>query len=140
MTTKKMILIFGGVVVTVGLLVVIFVGGIVGFAIYQVGNSYAAVEARQFLRTNDKLKQDIGEVKDFGRIVTGSINIQNDNSTATLHFKVIGERKTVSASVNLTSFQGQWRVSSASYTNDRDQTVNLLDPYESKRQLPLLIA
>ena len=140
MTTKKMLLIFGGVVVTVGLIVVIFVGGIGGFAIYQVGNSDAADEARQFLRNNDKLKQEIGEVKDFGSIVTGNINIQNDNSTATLHFKVIGDRKTVNASVNLTSFQGKWRVSSAAYTNDRDQTVNLLDPYESKRQLPLLIA
>ena len=36
MTTKRILLIFGGVVVTVGLLVMVFVGGIVGFAIYQV--------------------------------------------------------------------------------------------------------
>jgi hypothetical protein len=135
MTTNKILLIFGGVVVSVGLLVVVFVGGIVGFAIYQVGNSDAAAEARQFLRNNDKLKQGIGEVKDFGSFVTGSINIQNDNGTATLHFKVIGERKTVNASVDLAYFQGRWRVSSASYTNDRDQTVNLLDPYESRRQI-----
>ena len=35
MTTKRILLIFGGVVVTVGLLVMVFVGGIVGFAIYQ---------------------------------------------------------------------------------------------------------
>jgi hypothetical protein len=136
MTTKKIILIFGGVVVTVGLLVVVFVGGIVGFAIYQVGNSEAASEAKQFLRGSDKLKQEIGEVKDFGSFVTGSINIQNDNGNATLHLKVIGERKTVSASVDLAYFQGRWRVSSASYTNDHDQTVNLLDPYESRRQIP----
>jgi hypothetical protein len=136
MTTKKILLIFGGVVVTVGLLVVVFVGGIVGFAIYQVGNSEAATEAKQFLRNNEKLKQDIGQVKDFGSFVTGSINIQNDNGTATLHFKVVGERKTVNASVDLTYLQGRWRVSSASYTNDRDETVNLLDPYESRRQIP----
>lgn len=139
MTTKKILLIFSGVVVTVGLLVVIFVGGIVGFAIYQVGNSEAAREAKQFLRSNDELKQDIGEVKDFGSFVTGSINIQNDNGTATLNFKVIGERKTVNASVDLTYSQGRWRVSSASYTNDRDQTVNLLDPYESRILLPSLL-
>jgi Cytochrome oxidase complex assembly protein 1 len=139
MTTKKILLIFSGVAVTVGLLVVIFVGGIVGFAIYQVGNSEAAREAKQFLRSNDELKQDIGEVKDFGSFVTGSINIQNDNGTATLNFKVIGERKTVNASVDLTYSQGRWRVSSAGYTNDRDQTVNLLDPYESRIQSPSLL-
>lgn len=136
MTTKKILLIFTGVVVTVGLLVVVFVGAIVGFAIYQVGNSDAAAEGKEFLRNSEKLKQDIGEVKDFGSFVTGSINIQNDNGTATLNFKVIGERKTVNASVDLTYFQGRWRVSSASYTNDRNQTVNLLDPYESRKQIP----
>jgi Cytochrome oxidase complex assembly protein 1 len=137
MTTRNIILVFGGVVVVVGLLVLVFVGAIVGFAIYQVGNSEAATEAKQFLRNNDKLKQEIGEVKDFGSIVTGSINIQNEDGTATLHLKVIGERKTVNASVDLSYFQGRWRVSSASYTNDRDQTVNLLDPYEAKIQIPL---
>lgn len=136
MTTQKILLVFGGVVVIVGVLVLVFVGGIVGFAIYQVGNSEAAAQAKQFLRNNDKLKKDIGEVKDFGSIVTGSINIQNDNGTATLHLKVIGERKTVNASVDLSYFQDRWRVSSASYTNDRDQTVNLLDPYESKFRYP----
>ena len=140
MTTKRILLIFGGVVVSVGLLVVVFVAGIVGFAIYQVGNSDAAAEGKEFLWNSEKLKQDIGEVKDFGSFVTGSINIQNDNGTATLNFKVIGERKTVNASVELTYFQGRWRVSSASYTNDRNQTVNLLDPYESRKQIPLQIA
>jgi Cytochrome oxidase complex assembly protein 1 len=136
MTTKKILLIFGGIFVTVGLLVVVFVGAIVGFVLYQVGNSEAATEAKQFLRSSDKLKEEIGEVKDFGRIVTGSVNIQNDYGTASLYFKVIGERKTVNASVVLTYLQGRWRVSSASYTNNRDQTVNLLDPYESRRQIP----
>lgn len=136
MTTRKILLIFAGVVVTVGVLVLVFVGGIVGFAIYQVGNSEAAAEAKQFLRNSDTLKQDIGEVKDFGSFVTGSINVQNDNGTATLHFKVIGALKEVNASVDLTYLQGRWRVTSASYTNDHDQTVNLLDPYESKDRHP----
>ena len=140
MTTRKILLIFIGVVVTVGFLVVVFVGAIVGFAIYQVGNSEAAAEGRQFLRGSDKLKQDIGEVKDFGSFVTGSINVQKDNGAATLHFKVIGEQKTVNASVDLTYSRGRWQVISASYTNERDQTINLLDPYESKRQTPLLVA
>ena len=37
MTTKKIVLIVGGVVVVLGFLVVCFVGAIVGFALYSVG-------------------------------------------------------------------------------------------------------
>jgi len=133
MSTKKIVLIVGVVVVAVGLIVLVFVGGIVGFALYQVGNSEAAVTARDFLRSSEKLKADIGEVKDFGNIVTGSINIENDNGAARLNLKVIGERKVVNASVDLAYSQGRpWRVSSASYTNDRGEIVNLLDPYEAQ--------
>jgi cytochrome oxidase complex assembly protein 1 len=138
MTTKKIVLIVGGVVLAVGLLVVVFVAGIVGFALYQVGNSEAAVAAKNFLRANEKLKQEIGDVKDFGSIVTGSMNMGSDTGAATLNFKVIGSRKTVNASVDLAYSQSRsWRVSSASYTNENGQTVNLLDPYESRLTIPL---
>ena len=94
MTTKKIVLIVGGVVVVLGLLVTFFVGGIVGLALYQVGNSEAAAKAKDFLRNSEKLKMETGEVKDFGSIVTGSINLQNGNGEATLNL-VIGERKTL---------------------------------------------
>ncbi|MGH9927932.1 MAG: hypothetical protein ACREA9_01760, partial [Pyrinomonadaceae bacterium] len=78
------------------------------------------------------LKQDIGEVKDFGKFVTGSININNGDGTAELNLKVIGERKEVNASVELVSRSGnQWRVSAASYKNDAGETIDLLNPYES---------
>lgn len=137
MTTKKIILIVIGIVVAIGLLIAIFVGGIVGLALYTVGNSEAAVVAKDFLRNNEKLKQDIGDVKDFGRIVTGSVNVRNDKGEATLNIKVIGEKKTVNASVNLDYLNGRtWRVTSASYVNDSGQTVNLLDPYEAKALIP----
>jgi hypothetical protein len=132
MTTRKIVLIVGAIVVAVGLLVVVFVGGIVGFAFYSIGKSDAAVKAREFLRTNARLKQEIGEVEDFGSIVTGSINVANDNGEATINLKVYGSRKTVHASVNLAYYAGRaWRVSSASYVNDHGETVNLLDPYEA---------
>ena len=138
MTTKKIVLIIGGVVVTLGFLVVLFVGGIVGFALYSVGNSEAAVKARDFLRNSDKLKSDIGEVKDFGSIVTGSVSVRNGEGEATLNLKVIGDRKTVNASVHLVMVSGRtWRVSSASYVNTSGQTVELLDPYESRIRLRL---
>ena len=141
MTTRKIVLIVGGVVVAIGLLVVLFVGGIVGFALYTVGNSEAATTAKEFLRNSAKLKQDIGEIQDFGTFVTGSINVQNDNGAATLSMKVIGATKTVNASVDLAYMNGRtWRVSSASYVNDRGERVNLLDPYESKKLIPLLVA
>ena len=141
MTTKKIVLIIGGVVVVLGLLVVIFVGGIVGFALYQVGNSEAALKAKDFLRNSEKLKLDIGEVKEFGSIVTGSVSIHDGNGEATVNLKVVGERKTVNASVHLVLVNGStWRVSSASYVNASGQTVELLDPYDSKLLIPLLIA
>ena len=141
MTTKKIVLIIGGVVVVLGLLVVIFVGGIVGFALYQVGNSEAALKAKTFLVNSEKLKLDIGEVKEFGSIVTGNISIHDGNGEATVNLKVVGERKTVNASVHLVLVSGStWRVSSASYVNASGQTVELLDPYDSKLLTPLLIA
>jgi len=141
MTTKKIVLIIGAVVVVLGLLVVLFVGGIVGLALYQVGNSEAALKARDFLRNSEKLKSEIGEVKDFGSIVTGSVSLHNGNGEATVNLKVIGEKKTVNASVHLVLVSGSaWRVSSASYVNESGQTVELLDPYDSKILTPLLIA
>ena len=141
MTTKKLLLIIGGVVVVLGFLVVCFVGAIVGFALYQVGNSQAAVRAKDFLRNSEKLKADIGNVKDFGSIVTGSVNFHDGNGEATLHLKVIGEQKTVNANVDLVLVSGRtWRVSAASYVTSSGQTVNLLDPYDTKILIPLLVA
>jgi cytochrome oxidase complex assembly protein 1 len=141
MTTKKILLIIGGVVIVLGFLVVCFVGAIVGIALYQVGNSEAAARAKDFLRHSEKLKMETGDVKDFGSIVTGSISFHNDNGEATLHLKVIGERKTVNATVDLILVSGSaWRVSSASYVNSSGQTIDLLDPYETNLPIPRLIA
>lgn len=141
MTTKKILLIVAGLAGALGLVVFIFVGGIVGLVLYQIGNSDAAVKAKDFLRTSETLKADIGEIEDFGTIVTGSINLDSGNGEAALSLKVIGERKTVNASVNLTLVRGgAWRVSSASYVNEAGQTISLLDPFDSKVHPPILIA
>ena len=141
MTTKKIVLIVGGVVLVLGFLVLCFVGVIVGVALYSVGNSEAAARAKVFLRNNEKLKTDIGEVRDFGSIITGSINFQNDSGQATLHLKVIGAQKTVNATVHLVLVQGSaWRVSSASYDNASGQTIDLLDPYDTQILIPRLVA
>jgi Cytochrome oxidase complex assembly protein 1 len=141
MTTKKIVLIVAGVVVVLGFVVVLFVGGIVGLALYQVGNSEAAAKAKDYLRTSEKLKLEIGDVKDFGSIVTGSINLHQGGGESTLNLKVIGERKTVNAKVDLVLVSGgAWRVSSASYVNASGQTIELLDPYDTKIIIPLLIA
>ncbi|HXD30046.1 MAG TPA: cytochrome c oxidase assembly factor Coa1 family protein [Pyrinomonadaceae bacterium] len=133
MTTKKIIAIIVIVIVVIGIMVVLFAGGIVGVVFYSIGNSEAANTARAFLRTNDKLKEDIGEVNEFGSFVTGSINVQNGDGEARLNLKVIGARKTVNASVDLAYRAGHpWRVVNASYTNDKGQLIYLLNPYESK--------
>ena len=141
MTTKKIVLLVVTVVVALALIAGIFVGGIIGFTLYSVGNSEAAAKAKDFLRSSDKLKNDIGEVKDFGSVITGSAQVINNSGEATLHLKVIGERKTVNASVDLVYTKGSaWRVSAASYVNTQGQTMDLLDPYDSKIPVPLLIA
>ena len=141
MTTKKIVFVVGAVVVVLALLTAVFVGGIIGVALYSVGNSQAAAKAKDFLRNSDKLADEIGEVKDFGSIVTGSVNFANNSGEATLNLKVIGERKTVNASVDLIYTNASaWRVSAASYVNSSGQTVDLLDPYDSKILTPVLTA
>jgi hypothetical protein len=134
MTNRKIVLIIIGVLAAITLVTLLFVGVIVGFALYSIGNSEAADTARNFLRNNEKLKADIGEVKEFGSVVTGSVNINNDNGQATINLKVVGARETVNASVNLLFIHRQaWRVGSASYLNRSGQTVSLQDPYDSKK-------
>ena len=141
MTTKKIVLIVGSVVIVLVLIVAVFVGAIVGFALYQVSNSVAADKARDFLRTSEKLKQDIGEVRDFGSIITGNMEVANGDGQATLHLKVIGAEETINASVHLVYVNGgDWRVSSANYVNKDGVTVDLLNPFESNILVPLLVA
>src|SRR6266404_3071245 len=130
MSTKKIILIIVGVVAVLGLIVALFVGGIAFFVFRTIGNSDAANTARTYLRDNQTLKQDVGEVKDFGTFVTGNINVSNGDGVATLYLKVIGEKRDVNARVDLSYRSNQnWRVTGASY--DRDgRTIDLMKPYE----------
>ena len=134
MTTKKLVIIIVSVLAGLFLVIALFVGAIVGSVFYGISHSEAAETAKNYLRSNEKLKQDIGEVKEFGYFVTGSIKSQNDDGNASLNLKVIGERKTVNASVYLMYRQGrQWRVTDASYKNEAGETVNLMDKYESEK-------
>jgi hypothetical protein len=135
MSTKKIIIIVVVVAIAIGLLIAIFIGGIVGIALYSLGNSEAAVTAREFLRNNERLKQDIGTVNDFGRIVTGDFSVANGNGGANLYLKVVGEKKTVNATVQLMQRHGgQWRVVGASYRDDSGRSVDLLNVYEGLNQ------
>jgi CheY-specific phosphatase CheX len=130
MTTKKLLIIAGGIVAGVVLLVVLFVGAILGIVFYSLNKSEAAEVAKTYLRGNEKLKQDVGEVKEFGSFITGNVNVQNSDGDATLNIKVVGERKTVNASVVLTSRSGsKWRVTGASYKDDSGRTVDLMNSY-----------
>ena len=141
MTTKKIVIIAAAVAFTVGLLVLLFVGGIVGIAFYSIGKSEAAVTAKDFLRNNERLKQDVGAVTDFGSFITGNINIHDSDGDAVLSLKVIGERRTVNASVELAYRSGRpWRVTAASYKNEAGEIVDLLNAFETQRLLPLLVA
>ena len=140
MTTKKIVLIIGGVVIALGFLVICFVGAIVGIGLYSINHSEAAARSREFLRRNEKLQADIGPVKDFGSIVTGNISFHNGTGSATLHLKVIGERQKVNATVELLLRNREWRVIGANYVNSSGQTIPLLDPYDTKLIIPRLVA
>jgi lipopolysaccharide export LptBFGC system permease protein LptF len=130
MSTKKIVLIILGIFAVLALIVAIVFGGIAWFTFHKINNSEAADTARTFLRNNEILKRDIGEVKDFGWFITFNINEQNTDGEATLNLKVIGEKRDVNATVNLSYRNNRsWRVTGATY--DRDgQTVDLLRGYE----------
>ena len=129
MSTSKIILIIAGVVGVLALIVALFVGGVAWFAFHTIAKSEDADAARTFLRNNEILKQDIGEVKDFGSLITGNINVQNTDGEATLHLKVYGEKQAVNATVELSYRNNRsWRVTGATY--DRDgQTIDLVQGY-----------
>src|SRR5213078_1130167 len=136
MNTKKIIAIILGIVAVLCLIVALFVGGIAWFVFHTIGTSEAADTARAYLRNNQTLKQDIGEVKDFGTFVTGNINVSNGDGVATIYLKVIGEKRDVNARVDLQYRNNRaWRVTGASY--DRDgQTIDLIPAYESAPSPP----
>jgi hypothetical protein len=131
MSTTRIIVIVLSIVAVLALIVALFVGGILWFTFRTIGNSQAADAARTYLRDNQKLKADIGEVKEFGSFVTGSINVRNQDGDATLSLKVYGERKTVNATVDLMYRNNRaWRVMGARYVND-GRTVDLMSAYDS---------
>src|SRR4051812_45268880 len=129
MSTKKILLIIAGVVIVLGLIVALVVGGIVFFVFRTIGTSEAADTARTYLRNNEALKQEIGEVKDFGWLVTGNINVTNGDGVATLYLKAIGEKGEANTRVDLGYRNNrEWRVTGASYTRD-GKTVDLMQAY-----------
>ena len=141
MTKKKIMMIVGGVLLGLSVLTLGFLVMIVVLGLYTVKNSESAEKAMDYLRHNEKLKQDIGEVKTFGSIVTAGINDRDGNSEVILKLKVIGEKKTVNATVALILVQGNaWRVTSASYVKASGQKIPLLDPYDTKVLVPRLAA
>ena len=130
MSTKKIIAIILGVLGVLALVVALFVGGIFWFVFHTIATSEAAETARTYLRGNEVLKQDIGEVKDFGSFVTGNINVSNGDGEAVLYLKVIGEKQTVNARVDLSYRANRnWRVTGASYPRD-GKTIDLMKPYD----------
>ena len=127
MSTKKVILIIVGILSVLALIVALFVGAIAGFVFYTIGKSEAAQTAKTFLKNNEKLKRDIGAVKDTGSIITGSIKERNSAGDATLYIKVIGERRTVNATVDLIYRRSDsWQVVDASYEDESGKKIELI--------------
>ena len=129
MSTKKIVLLIAGIVVVLALIVGVVFGGIAWFTLRRINNSEAAETARTFIRNNETLKQDIGEVKDFGWFTGFNVNVQNTDGEATLNMKVIGEKRTVNVRVDLSYRNNRsWRVTGASYERD-GQTIDLVQGY-----------
>ena len=127
---NKKLLIVGAGCATLLVVVLIIVAGIVGATFYTIGHSEAAQTAKDFLRRNEKLRADVGDVRDFGWLVTGSIDTHNADGDATLRLKVIGARRSAPASVRLAYREGKaWRVTGASFEAADGRTVSLFDPY-----------
>jgi thioredoxin 1 len=131
MTTKKTVVIVVAVLASVALLITLFVAGVAGFVFYNIGTSEAAETAKKFLRANDKLKADIGEVRDFGFFVTGNINTRGGAGNAVLSLKTVGANKTVNAQVEMVyRSERDWRVVEAYYDNDAGERVYLTKNFE----------
>ncbi len=133
MTTRKLVTIIVVVLTSIALLVGVFAVGIAGLVFYQIGNSDAAMTAKNFLRNNERLQQDLGPIKDFGWIISGSISVQNSAGYANLSLKAVGERRSANTNVELMYKNGRpWQVTAASYKNAAGQTVDLLNAYNSR--------
>jgi hypothetical protein len=130
MTTRKWLLLVGGALAGVVIFVALFVGVIVGAVLYTIGESEAAQTAKDFLRRNEKLSADIGEVRGFGLFTSGTINTERADGSATLHLKVKGARRDADASVDLIYRHGRaWHVTRASYENEAGRTIELFDAF-----------
>jgi hypothetical protein len=135
--SKRPLVIILSVLAALVLLVVLFAGAIIGIVFYSVSQSDAAKTAKTFLRNSERLKQDIGEVKDFGSLITGSVKSRNNNGDATLYIKVIGQKRTTNATVVLMYRSGRnWRVTEATYENEAGQTVDLIGQEETDPSPP----
>lgn len=137
MTTKKAVLIAASVVVALALVVALVGGGILGFVFYTLDHSDAAQTAKTFLRQNEKLKHDIGEVREFGYFTTGSVNSKSAMGDAELHLKTIGAQKTVNAIVLLATREGrEWRVVDAFYDGDGGERIYLTKNFDDANARP----
>lgn len=127
---RRVLFIVGVCVAALALLLALFVGAIMWFASGTIANSEAAETARTFLKSNERLRQETGEVREFGSQVTGRIKSEAGGGVATLNFEVQGSRRAVTASVDLIYKEGfGWRAVGATYKNDAGRTVELLDSY-----------
>jgi hypothetical protein len=137
MRTKRLLIALAGVLGGMLLLAGLIAGAIAGIIFYSVGHSDAAATAREYLRRNEKLKRDVGPVREFGSLVTGGLNARNAEGDATLKLKVMGEQRTVKATVVLAyNTSGKWQVTDASYLDERGGRVDLMGKYDAAPSPP----
>lgn len=130
MSTKKVVLVAAGILSAIALVIALFAGAVVGFVFYTIGNSAAAQTAKTFLRQNEKLRRQIGGVRDFGYFTTGDIKTQGSGGTAELRMKVIGASGNVNTTIALAQGRGEWRVVDAFYDDASGQRIFLTKAFD----------
>ena len=91
---------------------VILFGAILSvFVIAKIKSSEPYHKSKEFIENNEDIKQDLGSIKGYGLLASGSVDEIETNGTATLSFQVKGESKNAQIQINLLKdSSGTWTV------------------------------
>jgi len=95
---------------------IIFFAFILSFVASTLKTSNAYKLAITEIENNNEIKQKVGEIKDYGWMPTGNVNITNGEGTATYDINVIGDKEEMNVQVELIKPKdGNWKITSFNY-------------------------
>jgi hypothetical protein len=106
--------------VKMGIMTVFFGLLLGGYLIYDFNNSEPYRIAKEYLKANSEVRDEVGNIRGFGLMPTGTIETEETTSTddfesghASLTVTVFGDKKYKDVDVNLKETRGDWVVVSA---------------------------